>query len=220
MKKSVSPHAMIFDLDGTLINSAPDIAGALNMTLNDMGHASLDVAFIEQFIGNGPQALVQGIFDSVNIPYDDDVVDTTVSGYLRHYHHTPVKDTHFFPHVFEDLHTLKQHGYDLGICTNKPHDLTAVVLEKLQIQDIFTAFCGADTVSYCKPHANHLQQVMYHMGTDNHNTFYVGDTEVDRTCAHSAKTPFFIVPWGGGLHMQQHNDTKINRLSDLLQYCQ
>ncbi len=216
MSQFSRPNAIIFDLDGTLINSAPDIAAALNMTLVDMGYQALDVAYVERFIGKGPRVLVQDICDDMHMAYDADFIDKTVAGYVQNYCHNPVKDTHFFPHVYEDLHSLKDAGYTLGICTNKSHDLTAVVLEKLHIKHMFTAFYGADAVAHCKPHAQHLQTVMQALGADCHTTVYVGDTEVDRTCAHAANTPFFIVPWGGGRHMQPHNDIKINRLSDLL----
>ena len=86
------------------------------------------------------------------------------------------------------------------------------------VKSYFTDFVGADAVLHCKPHANHLETLMNTMGVDCNTTFYVGDTEVDRACAHSANTPFFIVPWGGGSEIPQGTDYKINRLSDLLTY--
>lgn len=217
-KRLAKPKAIIFDLDGTLINSAPDIAHAFNKAIGEKGYKPLETQYIEKFIGHGPRRLIHDIFDDLTIPYDTDLVGELLAQYRQNYHANPVQKTEFFPHVQEDLQRLRDSGLALGICTNKPHDLTAIVLQKLAIKDYFQTFYGADAVQHCKPHANHLQTVMQHMGVDCTTTFYVGDTEVDRQCAHAAKTPFFMVPWGGGVHMPPHQDNKINRLSDLLEY--
>lgn len=210
------PKSIIFDLDGTLINSAPDIAGAFNTTMVSMGHAPLDVGYVERFIGKGSRTLIENIFVDQNIGHSDKIIENALKDYTKNYRAIPVKHTHFFPHVQQDLATLKNAGLRLGICTNKPHELTALVLDKLGIKNCFDAFFGADAVAHCKPHANHLQTVMQHMKCDNTNTFYVGDTEVDQQCAKSAGTPFFVVPWGGGCDVQEGH--KINRLADLLNY--
>lgn len=212
------PKSVIFDLDGTLINSAPDIAEAVNKTIASMGYEALSVDYVEQFIGNGSRDLIEQILIDLQVDYDHATIDEKLAEYKQHYSNNPATKTHFFPYVKEDLKALKDAGLTLGICTNKPHKLTALVLKELGIDDYFQCFYGADAVEHSKPHANHLQTVMQDMGVDYTTTFYVGDTEVDRKCAHSAQTPFFIVPWGGGAHIPQGSDYTINRLSDLLNY--
>ncbi|NDW05968.1 phosphoglycolate phosphatase [Jiella pacifica] len=208
--------AVVFDLDGTLIDSAPDIAAAVNRVLAEHGWAPLETDYVERFIGDGPKTLLLRILQEQGLPTDDAFVEASKNAYLQNYAEAPATHTTFFAHVAEDLRALKASGLRLGICTNKPHGLTQTVLSILGIAELFDSAIGADAAPRRKPDAAHLLAVVDAMGLDKDEIAYVGDTEVDSACARSAGVPFFIVPWGGGSHVVDADATRISRLRDLL----
>ena len=210
--------AVIFDLDGTLIDSAPDIAAAVNRVLVGHGWKPLETDYVERFIGDGPRTLLLRILEEQGLPTEDAFVEEAKNAYLQNYAEAPAARTTFFSHVVEDLKALKASGLRLGICTNKPHALTQLVLKVLGIADLFDSAIGADAVPRRKPDAAHLLAVIEAMGLDKDEIAYVGDTDVDSACARSAGVPFFIVPWGGGPHVGDPDATRLSRLSDLLHH--
>lgn len=208
--------AVIFDLDGTLINSAPDIAAALNKCLVDTGWQTLDVATIEAFIGHGPRRLILDVFGHIGHPDDDVAVDRAHLAYLENYRQNPAGQTEFFPNVRRDLESLAKAGLRLGICTNKPHEMTGRVLSALGMGHLFEAAIGADAVPDCKPHPGHLQAVAAQMNLSPGDYVYVGDTVVDQATAQAADVPFYVVPWGGGAEVDVAPVYRLRGLADLL----
>ncbi|CNB24571.1 HAD family hydrolase [Yersinia similis] len=209
--------AFIFDLDGTLIDSAPDITKALNVgfALNDW--PELDTAYVEKFIGNGPQRLIIDILEDLRIAYNEVTEQRAFDGYLRAYLDAPAEHTHFFPHVHEDLVSLCEAGIRLGVCTNKNHAVTCKVLDQLGLSSLFDVALGADAVPVCKPDPRHLLAVAEAMSLAAGTWAYVGDTEVDQHVAEAAGVPFFVVPWGGGSNVEVAREQRLNRVADLLQ---
>ncbi|MBV2143014.1 HAD-IA family hydrolase [Falsochrobactrum sp. TDYN1] len=210
--------ALIFDLDGTLIDSAPDIAAAVNVYMKDHGWRELDVAYVEKFIGNGPRRLLLDIFIDQGLPSDDATVDAAVKSYIENYHRNPAEKTRFFDHVREDLEGLHKAGFRLGICTNKPHALTQEILKLLKLDHIFDVALGADAVPACKPDPGHLLAVVEQMGLEAKSWAYIGDTNVDRATAKGADATFFVVPWGGGAEVDVEPHQRLTRISDLMNY--
>ncbi len=212
-----SYSAIIFDLDGTLIDSAPDIAAALNVGFARNGWPELDARHVERFIGNGPRRLITDILDDIGITHDDAAVERAFQGYLQAYLDDPAGRTRFYDHVPEDLAALRAAGLRLGICTNKNHAVTGRVLDRLGLSGLFDLAIGADAVPACKPDAGHLRAVAEGMGLAPGSWAYVGDTAVDQATAKAAGVPFYVVPWGGGPQVKTTPDHRLTRLSDLLQ---
>jgi phosphoglycolate phosphatase len=210
--------ALIFDLDGTLIDSAPDIAKALNAGFALNGWPVLDAGHVEQFIGNGPRRLIIDILEDLGIAYDEAAVQRAFDGYLHAYLEDPAGCTRFFPHVREDLQALSDAGIRLGICTNKNHAVTGKVLEQLGLSPLFDVALGADAVPACKPDPAHLLAVADAMAVAQGAWAYVGDTSVDQAAATGAGVPFFVVPWGGGPKVRVSHGQRLSRLADLLHH--
>jgi phosphoglycolate phosphatase len=208
--------ALIFDLDGTLIDSAPDIAAAINAGFARNGWPAMDVRYVEQFIGNGPRRLIVDILEDRDIHYDDALIASTYQGYLEAYLNDPASRTRFFDHVREDLDALHKVGIRLGVCTNKNQEITTRVLAKLALDHIFDVVIGADAVPACKPDPGHLLAVANAMRLEPGTWAYVGDTSVDKATALAAGVPFYVVPWGGGRNVEVQQGFRLTRLADFL----
>lgn len=208
--------AFIFDLDGTLIDSAPDIAAAINVFMVSRGWPELEVGYVEKFIGNGPRRLLLDIFVDKGYPADDQTVDESVRSYIKNYERNPAGHTRFFDHVEEDLKALHSKGYRLGICTNKPHHLTQQILQILELDKIIEVALGADAVPACKPDPRHLIAVADKMGLAEGSWAYIGDSKVDKATASAMDAPFFVVPWGTGPTIEVDQHQRLTRIADLL----
>ncbi|MCY6379782.1 HAD-IA family hydrolase [Hoeflea prorocentri] len=217
---SAKRKAIVFDLDGTLIDSAPDITAAVNRVMADLKQPHLSVDYVERFIGDGSRSMLSRIFKDHGMHLADVELGKRLSDYMEYYAQAPAACTRFFDHVHEDIRALHSKGIKLGVCTNKPHRLTGLVLEHLGISSFFTSALGADaeSVTKRKPDPAHLLAVIEGMNETADNTVYVGDTEVDRATAQNAGVPFYLVKWGGGRFLDSNGDTKIDRLADLLPF--
>ena len=212
--------AIIFDLDGTLIDSAPDIAAALSVGFVANGWPELDPRHVERFTGNGPRRLIADLLDDLGIAHDQAAVDRAFQLYLQAYLENPADRTQFYAHVLEDLQAMRAAGLRLGICTNKNNAVTGQVLDRLGLSDFFDAAIGADAVPSCKPDPGHLLAVADAMGLAPGSWAYVGDTRVDQATARAAGVPFYVVPWGGGPGVEVPPGHRLTRLADLLQHGQ
>lgn len=206
-------RAVIFDLDGTLIDSAPDIAAAVNRVLAGLGRAPLPVATVERFIGDGARSMVERILAETGAPGDAELLARCLESYLAHYAAAPAVKTEVFPKVMADLRALLRSGLRLGICTNKPQHLTELVLAGLGLDGLIEVAIGADAVPRRKPHADHLLAVITAMKVSPGEVIYVGDTEIDKRCAAAAQVPFCIVKWGGGAAVSDDGAHRIARIA-------
>ena len=214
-----SPHpfsALIFDLDGTLIDSAPDMAAAVNSYLLAQGWPACETAYVARFIGHGPRRLVLDLFTALKLPTDAASIEAAHAAFIAQYWQSPTRLTRFYPNVLADLHSLHTAGITLGLCTNKPQALTLRILDQLGIAALFSAVLGADAVPACKPNPGHLLAVAEKMGLHPGTWAYVGDSGIDQATAQAAGVPFFVVPWGGGAQVKIVDGCRLTRLRDLI----
>jgi phosphoglycolate phosphatase len=186
--------AVVFDLDGTLIDSAPDLLIAANRMLNDLRRPALTLENVAGFVGNGVPTLVARCLAATGGPAKD--FDYAVSRFREHYARAPAQLTRPYVGVDMMLQRLTEFGFALGICTNKPYDFAVTILEKLRIMRFIGAVVGGDTSPKLKPDPAPLLLCLDRLGVSPLSTLYVGDSEIDAETAFRAKVPFALFSGG------------------------
>lgn len=189
-------QCVIFDLDGTLINTAPDVRLALNHTLLNYGQCEMTTSEIYALLGGGVRMLIEKAFAKNNLSISAEEIEKAIACYLEYYKANPVVETKIYPGVIEVLNTLKSAGIRLGICTNKPSVMTSLVLNKLEMDHFFAAVLAGDEVRKPKPDGDHIHELLKKMGTADCLTAMVGDSEIDKASAENAGIPFIGVRYG------------------------
>lgn len=200
--------SVVFDLDGTLIHSSPDLQAAANKMLADYGFASLDLSAIEGFIGNGVPKLVERCLRVYGKPLSDDAINK-MRGY---YDADPFTLTVPYEGMVSCLEALKAANIKLAVCTNKPLAPALTILDGLQLTQYFDVVVGGDTYSTHKPDPQPLLGCMEKMGADIANTIYVGDSETDALTAKNANMTFAL--FSGGYRKTPCTDLRNHFLFD------
>ncbi|MFD1880988.1 phosphoglycolate phosphatase [Paracoccus pacificus] len=195
MNVCMAPVPVVFDLDGTLIDSAPDIHAAVNATLRAAGYAPLSFDMIKGFIGQGVAHTWTQIAHARAIPSDR--IEDLLAGFMTRYHSATAL-TRIYPGVLEALGALADAGHPLGICTNKPMGPTRAVLDHFGIAGLFAVVIAADSLPERKPDPAPLRKAMADLGADPRKPqgIYVGDSEVDAQTAMALDVPFLLYTRG------------------------
>ena len=185
---------IIFDLDGTLIHSVPDMHAAVNALLVEESAQPLDEATVQSFVGNGLPKLVERVIGAAGLDMarHQELSDRTLAFYNRE----NGARTHPYPGVSELLDGLSARGAALGICTNKPEAPAHHILEHLGLARRFPVIVGGDSLEKRKPDPEPLLHTMRALGSDAAQTLYVGDSEVDAETAERAGLPFALYTRG------------------------
>ena len=208
--------AVVFDLDGTLADTTPDIAAAINRTLERRGLGPLDDETIRQFTGFGPDELVRRSFAAVGAELDDDDVGEQTRRYLDTYAERPVERSAVHGDAVETLAALAASGAALGVCTNKTTALSWTVLRGLGLAEHLGAVVGADAVAHRKPDPRHLEAVLHALDASPESAVYVGDNMVDIRTAAAAGVRCAIVNWGTAPLSAAPTWARIDRFHDLV----
>lgn len=184
---------IMFDLDGTLVDSLPDIAAAANRMLQDVGVEPLPQDRIKQFVGKGLPNLVERVIHHCGLPMENhgDLTQRT----LAHYNAVSSDKTVTYPGVLEALGQLRDMGCVMGICTNKPEGPARHVLDALGLAPHFDTVIGGDSLRTRKPDPAHLE-ASFAAVTSAGPRIFVGDSEVDAETAQRAQVPFLLFTEG------------------------
>ena len=186
--------AIIFDLDGTLIHSTPDLTVAVNRMLAEESAQALDEATLQGFVGDGLHKLVERVISHAGL--DAAKQDDLAARTLAHYNAVNGQNTVLYPGVLDCLHALRTQGFDQGICTNKPEAPARHVLTHFGLSEIFATVVGGDTLTQRKPAPAPLLHTIEALGASADETVYVGDSEVDEATARNASVPFALYTKG------------------------
>lgn len=183
---------LIFDLDGTLIDSAPDIHATANRVFGALGAAPIPFDVVRGFIGNGVGVLVERLCGHLGLTGKVVHADL-VANFLQHYE-TAFDLTQVYPGVVAALDTLAAQGHPLGICTNKPEGPARAALHHFGLDRHMQVVIGGDTIATRKPHPTPLQAALAALGAET--AIFVGDSEVDAATAKAADQPFALFTQG------------------------
>lgn len=196
--QSILPFkAIVFDLDGTLVDTLPDIHEALNRALAEARLATIDEAACRNMIGGGARNLIEQAFTVIGETPDETRIDELFERFLDLYRDEPAIRSKPFPGVIDALEVLQGRGLALGICTNKPQDLSELVLDGLNMGRFFgDVVIGGDTLPIRKPDAGHLLEVIQRLGHVPADAVMVGDSATDVGAARNAGVPVIVVDFG------------------------
>lgn len=182
---------VVFDLDGTLIDSLPDITEAANALLRDEGQPSIGPEIVAGFIGLGEQVFLTRLISATALVPDD--FDRLMPRFIEHYRGA-TGNTRLFPGVREALDHFRAAGVPMGLCTNKPSVPLWPVLEAVGIRGDFDVIVAGDTLAARKPDPAPLLHIMSELNVSR--CVYVGDSETDAETAQRAKMPFALFTEG------------------------
>jgi phosphoglycolate phosphatase len=188
------PKAVIFDLDGTLIDSAPDIAHALNRATEKRGIAPFALEQVKEMIGGGVPKLVKRALLARGLP--DDGLMPLVQDFIVFYRENLTTNTRLYDGARDLLEQLRDEGRKLGLCTNKQHELTVEILEQLDLTKYFSSVAGERQGRPRKPDPTPLLEVAAELGVSPRDCLMAGDSEADVACARSANMLVLVVDFG------------------------
>ena len=190
----MSDFLLAFDLDGTLVDSVPDLTNSLNLVLHEHGYPPLTRDDVAPMVGDGVPALVARAFTARGGPVEE--ATEALPRYIAIYEANATNETRPYPGVIETLRHLRQSGYRTAICTNKLQQATIKVLQGLGLADLFDALAGGDRYPVRKPDPGHLTGLVRELGGAVERTAMIGDSENDAAAAHAAAVPLVLMRYG------------------------
>lgn len=186
----------VFDLDGTLADTAPDLAATLNVVLEGEGLPAVPLAEARGMIGHGARVMIERGVEAAGREITPDRLDELYKRYLVHYADHLCEETELFPGVTEAMDRLEGQGFRFAVCTNKIEAHSVKLLEALGIAHRFAAICGRDTFPYVKPDPRHLTLTVRQAGGLVSHAVMIGDSRTDIVTAQAAGVPVVAVPFG------------------------
>ena len=192
---------ILFDLDGTLVDTAPDLMNAHNYVMKKFGYSTRGVEEIRNLVGKGASVLIgRSLWESAKKEFsqitDEKTKNKMVKEFIDFYGNNIVKESKLIDGVLEFLKWSKQMNISMGVCTNKQEHLAIDLLKKIKIYDFFDYVTGGNTFDYCKPDPKHLISTVEIMGGDVKNCIMIGDSENDADAARAAGMPMILLEDG------------------------
>ena len=218
-------RAVVFDLDGTLVDTAPDLMRATNHVLDLLGRRPITLDEVRVFVGHGARALLtRGLAATGGLPEGYDV-EPDYHRFVDFYAQNIAGGSAPFPGLIALLERLKAEGVGLAVCTNKLEGLSNQLLAALDMAKYFGSVIGPDSIGVAKPDPRPLQEAIARLGLDSPRAVMVGDSETDVLTARNAGVPVIGVPFGytprpveefGPDRMIKHFDEGYDAIMDLL----
>ncbi len=194
--KDLSGWTIAFDLDGTLVETAPDLIGTLNRLLAARGLPPRPVSAARHLVGHGAVALLKDGFREAGAAWDEAEQPALLAAFLEDYLAHICDHSHVYPGVEAALDRLATRGAILCVATNKPTHLSLALFERLGLTGRFAAICGADAVSARKPDAAHIRETVLKAGGDPARAIMVGDSITDVRAARATGVPVVVTTFG------------------------
>ena len=191
-----SPSLIVFDLDGTLVDTAPDLIAALNVTLRNQGIPGLPLATARNFIGGGARKLIERGLEAEGRNCTVAEIDAMMKDFIAYYAEHIADLSRPFEGLEAALDDLAATGASFAVCTNKLEWLSKLLMDRLDLTRRFTAICGADTFGVAKPDPSFLRQTVVQAGGSMASTIMVGDAGTDVGVARRAGVPVVGVTFG------------------------
>ena len=189
-------QALVFDLDGTLVDTAPDLMAATNHTLGLAGRRAISEAQLRSFVGHGAGALIRRGLEATGGAVDDDAFKRLHLAFLDYYAANIVTHSRLFPGLLTLLDKARAAGLKLGVCTNKLEGLSAALLSGIRIAPYFGAVVGGDTLAVMKPDPAPYHETLRRLGVAARDSLMIGDSETDIRTAQAAGVPVIAVSFG------------------------
>jgi phosphoglycolate phosphatase len=192
---------ILFDLDGTLVDTAPDLMLAHNHVMKKFGYPTKSTEDIRNLVGKGAGALIgRSIWGQAKKEFskvlDEKIKDEMVKEFVNFYGKNIVNESTLVTGVKDFLIWCKEQNISMAVCTNKQEHLSNDLLKKIGIYDFFEYVAGSDTFDYCKPDPRHLTNVVEILDGDLKKTIMIGDSETDANAAKAAKIPVILLENG------------------------
>ena len=192
---------ILFDLDGTLADTAPDLMKAHNHVMNKFGYSSKSMDEIRNLVGRGAAVMIgRSIWGSARKELskisDEKIKKDMTKEFIKFYEKNLVVETQLLNGVEKFLYWAKSNDISMGVCTNKQEHLAIELLKKINIYDLFEYVAGGNTFDFCKPDPRHITNMVEIMGGDIRKTIMIGDSENDADAAKSAGVPMILVEDG------------------------
>jgi len=194
---ALSLPALIFDLDGTLVDTAPDLLGAMNAVLLQQGRRMLDPETLRHMVGFGAASLIRQAMAETGAPVSEDLLPRLVDDFVVHYGAHIADASVPFPGVLDTLAELQTHNVPMAVLTNKPQELALPLLDALDMSRFFGAIHGAGRFSYVKPDPRVFHHVVEELAGDpNAPAVMIGDSTTDAKTARAANAPVILLSYG------------------------
>jgi phosphoglycolate phosphatase len=187
---------LVFDLDGTLVDTAEDLMTSLNHTLAGAGLDAMRLEQMHPWLGHGGRTMLEKSFAAQNRVIDADTMRDQLTIFLDHYRANLPGVSRPYAGVMEAIEVFSQAGFIHAVCTNKLEAMSVGLLDGLGISGRFKAICGQDTFAYRKPDPRHLLDTIAAAGGDPARAIMIGDTETDIRTAQAARIPSIAVDFG------------------------
>ncbi|MFC6487724.1 HAD family hydrolase [Nitratireductor sp. GCM10026969] len=187
---------IVFDLDGTLVDTAPDLLDSLNHCLRSVELPAADAGELRKFVGSGARVMLERAFAAHGQPLGDSQLEALMALFIEHYTAGMPGRSRPYAGALAALSRFEEAGYIAAVCTNKMERMAQRLLETLGIASRFKAICGADTFGHRKPDPRHLTDTIARAGGDRDRAIMVGDSRTDIDTARAAGIPVVAVDFG------------------------